>query len=97
MSYQMFHVKLVFVAVIAVLAIANANAKPNVIESRIKNGKYAERGQFPFYVYLEAQSSLLTVIFQANSTFPSQNSNAHVFASFSDEIPKKLWRIINFE
>lgn len=93
----MFHVKLVLLAVIAVSAIANTNAKPNKIESRIKNGQHAERGQFPFYVYLEAKSSLLTVIFPANSTFSSQNSNAHVFASFSDEIPKKLWRIINFE
>lgn len=65
----MFHVKLTLLAVIATVIIASTNAKQLEIEPRIKNGQYAERGQFPFFVYLEMQSTLLTVIFQENSQF----------------------------
>lgn len=60
----MFHMKLALLAVIAILAKAETNAKQIDIEPRIKNGQYAERGQFPFYVYFEAISSLLTVNFK---------------------------------
>lgn len=65
----MFHVKLIFLAVIATLVIADTNAKQISIEPRINNGQFADRGQFPFYVYLEVTSSLLTVIFQKATLF----------------------------
>lgn len=46
----MLKFKLVFLAVVAILIIANTNAKKIEIKPRIVNGQNAERGQFPFYV-----------------------------------------------
>lgn len=56
--------KVVLLAVIAILVAANTNAKQIQIEPRIVNGQDAVRGQFPFYVFLEViTSSLIIVIF----------------------------------
>lgn len=53
----MFRIKLMFLTVIAHLLNANAFPKHEPrIESRIVHGKNAERGQFPFYVFLQTQS-----------------------------------------
>lgn len=50
----MFRFKLMFLAVVAHLFNANAISKQEPqIESRIVNGKNADRGQFPFYAFLE--------------------------------------------
>lgn len=60
----MFQIKLVLLAVIAISVVANTYAKHMKIEPRIVNGLTAERGQFPFYVFLEVHSSLWIVIFK---------------------------------
>lgn len=75
----MFHARLALLAVIAILVIAKTNAQQIDIEPRIKNGAYAERGQFPFYVYLEVLSTLLTVIFKKEQSISKTMSNI-VFA-----------------
>lgn len=61
----MFELKLVFLAVVGILSIANTNAKKIEITPRIVNGQNAERGQFPFYVYMEVRTSFFIVILQS--------------------------------
>lgn len=56
--------KLVFLAVVAILGITNTNAKNVEITPRIINGQDAERGQFPFYVYMEVHTTFFIVIAQ---------------------------------
>lgn len=48
---KMFHTKSIFLAVVAVLATAQAYE----LEPRIVQGQAAARGQFPYYVFLEVQ------------------------------------------
>lgn len=61
-STEMFQIKLEFLAVLAVLIVANTFAKQNVeIEPRIILGQDAVRAQFPFFVFLEIESTMLTV------------------------------------
>lgn len=64
----MLQLKLVFLAVVAIVSIANTNAKKIEITPRIVNGQDAERGQFPFYVYMEVLTSFFIVILQLFST-----------------------------
>lgn len=58
----MFQIKVLFFAVIAVFVLANTYAKQIEIEPRIINGHDAERGQFPFYVYLEVITSAFLIV-----------------------------------
>lgn len=58
----MFQIKVLFLAVIAIFVIANAHAKQIEIQPRIINGQDVERGQFPFYVYLEVLTSSFIIV-----------------------------------
>lgn len=52
----MFHTKLMLLAIVALLASAQAfDLDQYEIESRIVQGQPAARGQFPYYVFLEIQ------------------------------------------
>lgn len=62
----MLQLRLILLPVIAILTIANTNAKKVDITPRIVNGKNAERGQFPFYVFMDVTTRKFFIVISRN-------------------------------